>query len=710
MEAGKAALQFGVSYCPYAKSGDVEMSRWEADVLNMKKLHFTTIRGFVAWDRIEREEGVFDFSKQDYLFELAARHQMRLILNIGGVFSCYGGIYPPRWLLRNYNCQETITDPCQPSRGFSPTRTLCMDDELFRSKATVFTQTMLKRYAGAKELSGWNVWNEAFLSEYCYCPLTLAKFRLWLQRRYGTLAALNKAWGSEFPVDFIDWKEVEPGLKAGFRAGGYVPRMDWIRFNRELVAGWVDEVDALVRQYDQLKRPTTTNVVVRAAIGTAGTIFPDLWSQERGRDIAGFSLYTFFCEPWQVAEAASLVRSSSADPNGGFWVLETEAGQVKRAETPGNSDLGKRIASNWQAVLHGAKTILLWKYGGRVTDSQTDHYNLMAWDGAVTERAQANGEFAKIFLGHPELFANRRYLTRAAIFYCHDTLIFAQAAGNYAAYVEARNGAYRLLHDLRLPADFLDTEGVLSGRLQEFQVLLLPYLTCLSPEVAEAVRQFEQKGGTVIADMYCGHRDLLSRQFARAPGCNLDELFGAYINDLVLCDEEEEIRGQEAAFAKLPVSPLRHAELNLIGATCMASYRNGRPAISRARSGDQGGSAWLFGDEVFSLYARTAKAEWRKCFASILAEAGLQSDFAIEGDPECRVESGALTDQEGRKTYFLINFSTQPSRLKVRIDSAGGRPLANLLPGDAYRPGVKGFAEMNLPPWGCAVLFNPEAP
>lgn len=709
MTTENGTLQFGVSYCPYAKSGDVDMSRWEADVLTMKELHFTTIRCFVAWDRIEREEGVFDFNKQDYLFELARRHRMRLILNIGGVFPCYGGIYPPRWLLRNYDCQEVVANPCLPGRGFSPTRSLCMDDECFRRKAMAFTVTMLQRYAGAEELSGWNVWNEAFQREFCYCPLTLGKFRTWLQRRYGGLDALNEAWGSEFPVDFVDWEEVEPGLKAGFTAGGYVARMDWIRFNREQVAGWIDGVDALVREHDRLGRPTTTNVVVSAAMDASSHLYPDIWSQERGRDIAGFSLYSFVGAPWQIAEAASLVRSASADPEGGFWVLETEAGQVKRPETPGNTDLGKRLASHWQAVLHGARTILLWKYGGRVSDSQIDSYNLVAWDGAVTERALANAGFAKIFLGHPELFAGRRYLAQVAIFYCNDTQILAQAEGSYAAWLEARHGAYRLLHDLRVPADFIDAEGVLDGRLQGYRVLLLPHVVCLSPKVADAVRQFALAGGTVLADMHCGRRDLLSRQFARAPGCGLHELFGAYIHDQVLCAEEEKMCGPESAFQQLPVSAYWHAELNLAGASAMASYRNGRPAVSRARLAG-GGAAWLFGDEVFALYARSASAEWRRCFEVVLAEAGVRGDFAVEGDPDGCVESGALTGNDGRNTYFLINFSAQARRLKVRIGSSDGRPLDNLLPGDACRPGADGFAEMNLPPWGCAVLFDPATP
>jgi len=111
-------LRFGVSYCPYAKSGDVDMAVWDRDFRTMKELNFNAVRAFVAWDRIEREEGQCDFGKTDRLFELAKTYQMEVILNVGGVFSCYGGVYPPRWLIRDYHCQEMVENPRVVERSF----------------------------------------------------------------------------------------------------------------------------------------------------------------------------------------------------------------------------------------------------------------------------------------------------------------------------------------------------------------------------------------------------------------------------------------------------------------------------------------------------------------------------------------------------------------------------------------------------------------
>ena len=53
-------FHYGASMAPYAKSTDGPMEEWDDDLAMMKKLHFTTARVFLAWDRVEIREGEFD--------------------------------------------------------------------------------------------------------------------------------------------------------------------------------------------------------------------------------------------------------------------------------------------------------------------------------------------------------------------------------------------------------------------------------------------------------------------------------------------------------------------------------------------------------------------------------------------------------------------------------------------------------------------------
>ena len=40
--------------------------------------------------------------------------------------------------------------------------------------------------------------------EFCYCPSSVARFRKWLEKKYGTVDELNRAWYRRF----TSWDEV----------------------------------------------------------------------------------------------------------------------------------------------------------------------------------------------------------------------------------------------------------------------------------------------------------------------------------------------------------------------------------------------------------------------------------------------------------------------------------------------------------------------
>ena len=93
---------YGASVAPYAKSADWPAEEYEQDMKELEKLNFNVIRIFVPQDRIEYAEHRYDFSRQDAVMDLAARHGIGVLLTVGGVFDNLQGIYPPQWLARDY--------------------------------------------------------------------------------------------------------------------------------------------------------------------------------------------------------------------------------------------------------------------------------------------------------------------------------------------------------------------------------------------------------------------------------------------------------------------------------------------------------------------------------------------------------------------------------------------------------------------------------
>ena len=94
---------YGASVAPYAKSSDWPAEEYEQDMKELEKLNFNVIRIFVPQDRIEYAEHRYDFSRQDAVMDLAARHGIGVLLTVGGVFDNLQGIYPPQWLAPGYS-------------------------------------------------------------------------------------------------------------------------------------------------------------------------------------------------------------------------------------------------------------------------------------------------------------------------------------------------------------------------------------------------------------------------------------------------------------------------------------------------------------------------------------------------------------------------------------------------------------------------------
>ncbi len=123
-------------------------------------------------------------------------------------------------------------------------------------------------------------------AEFCFCPHTVRRFRAWLQKKYGTLEALNQAWYRRF----ASWEEVEPGRLSTILS--YADYIDW----RTFVAHKLGE--DLLDRYDAVKRVAPDRVAVSHAASPnlftsplAGDGSPDDWIMNRQVDYYGTSFY-----------------------------------------------------------------------------------------------------------------------------------------------------------------------------------------------------------------------------------------------------------------------------------------------------------------------------------------------------------------------------------------------------------------------------------
>ena len=57
---------------------------------------------------------------------------------------------------------------------------------------------MARHYGNHPGVMGWHLDNEYGDEPDCHCPICAGKWREWLRQRYGTIEALNAAWGNVF--------------------------------------------------------------------------------------------------------------------------------------------------------------------------------------------------------------------------------------------------------------------------------------------------------------------------------------------------------------------------------------------------------------------------------------------------------------------------------------------------------------------------------
>ncbi len=569
---------FGASCAPYAKSMDWPEDEWDNDFATMRKLNFNVIRIFAAWDRIEREEGVFDYSKQDYALELAAKNDLKVVLNFGGVFANICGLYPPRFLLRNYDCHPRQSSSSASAHNWAPTAGICSDTPIYREKAFEFMARTVERYADSEVILAWMTWNEP-ASYVCYCPHTQNRFREWVREKYqGDLDKLNKLWSTEHPIDYREWSEIQ----APTGSGVLNIWRDWMQFNQFRLYDSMKTIDKLVRERDSKQRPTTANIVYHMAAMEGPVNAPkyglDLGRVGQSMSIMGASYYTVE-HKYDIGTGAlsayklSRLRSASPDEKRRIMVLESGAGPNMAMATK-----TQHMVNFHQLLAHNVKSIILWNYRSRLSDGQVALFNLMKWDGSVSRRAQYMAEFSKMLQDNAKLLNNVTPERQAAILTLEeeqvlmDGLCGAHRPAEYEDEHDSRVGAYKLLWDMQIPTDCL-TECQLS-EMDQYPLLLLPMQEHMSIELATKIRDYVATGGTVIAESPFAFRSTDGILQYSAPAFGLEEVFGCRTNDR---------EGRETAPAI--ICPDGEAEVCLFwseytwsGGEAIATYANGEAA------------------------------------------------------------------------------------------------------------------------------------
>jgi beta-galactosidase len=178
---------------------------WAQDARAMAAMGLARVRiGEFAWSRIEPEPGRFDWDWLDRAIATLADAGLGIILGTPTAT-------PPKWLVDAMPDMIAIDARGRPRR-FGSRRHYCFSHAGYRGEAARITAALAQRYGDHPGVVGWQTDNEYGCHDttISYSAAALAGFRLWLAARYGSIDALNTAWGTMFwSMDYRSFDEID---------------------------------------------------------------------------------------------------------------------------------------------------------------------------------------------------------------------------------------------------------------------------------------------------------------------------------------------------------------------------------------------------------------------------------------------------------------------------------------------------------------------
>ncbi|KPK58138.1 MAG: hypothetical protein AMK73_09460, partial [Planctomycetes bacterium SM23_32] len=522
--------------------------------------------------------------------------------------------------------------------------------ELFERDFTAY----LERMKGFGNVVGVCLHNEPglhWLTDriFDYSPPALRRFRVWLRERYGDVAALNAAWGTDYEsFDAVEPPRDEPPVP------NIAAWLDWRRANVDFVAEFLQWEQELVRRvWPGLA--LTTNM--------AGPL--DWWHAwrcsdnylfTRGMDIAGVDVYPSEWGPRQFP-AYVMDMTNGVAQGRPVHVLECEVYDPEKwPDLSAEQRVAMLRSEMWTYLGHGARGILLWGLAGRGDNNLTD--------GDFNPRAAAMREIVRTAEAL-RLGRYRRPPSKVAVVVDPDAYFYFTGSEEEPPYFldKAMMGLHGAALEAGWQADVIFADQVRGGGAADYDALLLPASVVADQALADTLRRFTEEGGLLVAQAPFAEVDGRGRPYDAWPGAGLDEVFGLRAGESAL--EPGVIRADG-----LELSAWRfRRSIEPAGAAVIGRFADGAPALSVHDYG-RGRAVYVascVGMAYCDGWGSWARMGLRDLLASLLAEAAPDGRLPmVTHEGEGLLDVSELRDPDGSRLVVL----TVPPHRAEPLDAA----------------------------------------
>ncbi|MDQ1618804.1 MAG: beta-galactosidase [Actinomycetota bacterium] len=568
---------------------------WLEDARLMQEAGVTVVSvGIFSWALLEPEPGRFELDWLAGVMDLLHEHGIAVDLATGTAS-------PPPWLSHQH--PELLPVRADGARLWPGGRQAwCPSSPVFRERATSLATTMAERFANHPALVMWHVSNElGGHNAHCYCDVSAASFRGWLQRRYGDLGALNDAWGTAFwSQHYSAWEEILPPRIAPTFPNP-TQQLDFARFSSdELLDHFRAERDVLHRLSPGV--PVTTNFMVMKHVRDMDYF---AWGPEQ--DLVSNDHYLDASDPRGHVELAFSADLTRGVAGGQPWFLMEHSPSAVNWQPRNLAKAPGQLRRNsLQHVAHGADAVCFFQWRASRAGAEKYHSGLVPHAGTDTKVWREVVELGRTLEAIGEVAGS---MSRA------DVAMLVDWSARWAAeldshptvdlaYLDQPHALYGALWDAGIAVDMVHADADLSG----YRLVLTPTLYLTTDATAASIASYVEHGGHVLVTYWSGIVDENDHvRLGGYPGA-FRELLGVRTEEFFPLRPSERVHLDDGSTADQWTELLR-----LEGAQAVASYVDGPlvgvPAITRHAFGE--GTAWyvatrLDADATSRLMSRLA--------------------------------------------------------------------------------------------------------
>ena len=472
----------GVSY--YPEHWDRE--NWKTDIADMAGMGLSVIRAAEsAWVNMEPQDGTFDFDWLEDFIALADEKKLKIVLGTPSWAA-------PVWLTVSH--PEILRVNANGTRS-GEGRPYCYRNKIVRYYAGRIAEKMAERFGKDPRVAGWQIDNE-LCAERCYCPECLYGFRVWLEKKYGSIGELNNAWGARFRSRcYGSFEEIDlPFGETGNLLTGQV--LDYYRF-----ISW-STIDFQNMQVEILRKHTVNQFITQNSLARHHEL--NMYDLTKQLDIAAWDAYPNVDDDYvNICKSGDLYRSVKHD---NFWILEQKNGYINYSTYNLAITPGLVRAWTWLDIARGANGVVYYRYRANRWGTEQNPNGILRHDGskrrAWFEIQQVNRELDSIAA---EL-AETKVKAPAAIIHSYDDIWSGLAKNQYSNYDchKLEDEFYRAFLSMGVAVDLVHPEDDLSS----YRLVVAPNLMLVSEPIVKNLTAYVSGGGQVLFNVRSGQRDM----------------------------------------------------------------------------------------------------------------------------------------------------------------------------------------------------------